>query len=60
MGLIDHQFEDNFITTSIDRESRRIPIPGLILETEEEKEKALQADERRAGRLKARKELEAR
>ncbi len=45
---------------SIDREGRRIPIPGLILETEEEKQKAHEADRRRAERLKARKELESR
>src|SRR6266540_2736560 len=33
---------------AIDRESRRIPIPGLILETEEERQKAAQAEQRRA------------
>ena len=43
---------------SIDREGRRIPIPPLVLETEEEKAKALAADARRADRLKARRELE--
>jgi acyl-CoA hydrolase len=45
---------------SIDREGRRVPIPALILETEDEKIKAAEADVRRAERLKARKELEAR
>jgi acyl-CoA hydrolase len=45
---------------SIDREGRRIPIPGLILESDEEKRKALEADKRRADRLKARKQLEDR
>jgi acyl-CoA hydrolase len=43
-----------------DRDGRRVTIPGLILETEEEKARAAQADVRRAERLKARKELEAR
>ena len=45
---------------SIDREFRRVPIPPLILETADEKIKAAEADVRRAERLKARKELEAR
>jgi acyl-CoA hydrolase len=45
---------------SIDREGRRVPIPPLILETEDEKIKAAAADVRRAERLKARNELEAR
>ena len=50
-----------FLTfVSIDREGRRVPIPPLILETDEEKAKAAEADMRRAERLKARKELEAR
>ena len=44
---------------SIDREGRRVPIPGLVLETGEEKQKAADADRRRAERLKARKELES-
>ena len=39
---------------SIDREGRRVPIPGLILETEAEKRRAAEADGRRAERLKAR------
>jgi len=45
---------------SIDREGRRIPIPGLVLETDEDKQKAREADTRRSERLKARKELESR
>jgi acyl-CoA hydrolase len=42
---------------AIDREGRRIPIPGLILESPEEKRRAAEADVRRAERLKARKAL---
>ena len=45
---------------AVDRERRRCPIPGLILETPEEKQKAAQANLRRPERLKARAELEAR
>lgn len=45
---------------SIDREGRRVPIPPLILETEEETRKAAEAEVRRAERLKARKALERR
>jgi acyl-CoA hydrolase len=45
---------------SIDTEGRRLPIPALVLETEAERQKAAEADHRRAERLKARKELEAR
>jgi acyl-CoA hydrolase len=45
---------------SIDTEGRRLPIPGLLLETEGERQKAAQADRRRAERLRARRELEAR
>ncbi len=45
---------------AIDRDNRRIAIPGLILDSEEERAKAAAADQRRAERLKARKELEAR
>jgi acyl-CoA hydrolase len=44
---------------AIDREGRRLPIPGLILETPEEKQKAAEADVRRAERLKARAALES-
>ncbi len=39
---------------SIDRSGGRVPIPGLILETPEEKRKAEEARVRRAERLKAR------
>ena len=46
-----------FVAT--DRDGHRLPIPGLILETPEEKQRATAADGRRAERLKARKELEA-
>jgi acyl-CoA hydrolase len=45
---------------AIDRDGRRLPIPGLILETPEEKQKAADANERRAARLQARQALEAR
>jgi acyl-CoA hydrolase len=50
-----------FLTfVSIDREGRRVPIPPLLLETDEEMRKAAEAEKRRAERLKARNELEAR
>jgi acyl-CoA hydrolase len=45
---------------SIDTEGRRLPIPGLILETDDERGKAAEANQRRAERLKARKALEIR
>jgi len=45
---------------AIDREGRRLGIPGLVLDTDEERQKAAEADRRRAERLRARKELEAR
>jgi acyl-CoA hydrolase len=45
---------------AIDRDNRRLAIPGVILETEEEKQRAVEANQRRAGRLTARKELESR
>ncbi len=47
-----------FVAT--DRDGQRIRIPGLILETEAEKQRAAEADLRRAERLKARKLLEER
>jgi acyl-CoA hydrolase len=47
-----------FVAT--DREGHRLPIPGLILETPDEQQRAAAADSRPAERLKARKELEAR
>jgi acyl-CoA hydrolase len=50
-----------FLTfVSIDREGRHVQIPPLIVETEDEKTKAREAEVRRAARLEARKELEAR
>jgi len=50
-----------FLTfVSIDREGRHEQIPPLIVETEHEKTKAREAEVRRAARLEARKELEAR
>jgi acyl-CoA hydrolase len=45
---------------SIDAGGRRLPIPPLILETPEEKQKAAEAEARRAERLRARRELERR
>jgi acyl-CoA hydrolase len=45
---------------AVDREGKRVQIPGLILETEEEKADAEAANRRRAARLEARKELEGR
>jgi acyl-CoA hydrolase len=47
-----------FVAT--DRDGRRTTIPGLILETEEEKRRAAEAEVRRAERLKAKKTLEER
>jgi acyl-CoA hydrolase len=47
-----------FVAT--DREGRRAPIPGLLLETDDERQKAEAANLRRADRLKARLELEKR
>jgi acyl-CoA hydrolase len=45
---------------SIDRDGRRVPIPPLVLDSDEEKQKAAEANQRRAERLKARQELERR
>jgi acyl-CoA hydrolase len=39
---------------AIDREGRRLSIPGLLLETDEERRKADEAQRRRAERLRAR------
>jgi len=47
-----------FVAT--DREGQRIRIPELILETDEEKRRAAEAEVRRAERLKAKKLLEER
>ena len=43
---------------AVDRDSRRLPIPGLVLETEEDRRRAAEAGVRRAERLKARRSLE--
>ena len=45
---------------ALDSDNRRNAIPGQILESDEERTRAAAADQRRAERLKARKELEAR
>jgi acyl-CoA hydrolase len=45
---------------AIDRDGRRLPIPGLLLETEDEQRRAAEAEQRRAERLKARRALESR
>ena len=45
---------------AIDKDGQRIPVPGLILETDEEKRRAEEAQVRRAQRLEARKALEER
>jgi acyl-CoA hydrolase len=45
---------------AIDLAGQRIPIPPLILETDEEKQRAAEAELRRAERLKARRALEDR
>lgn len=45
---------------AIDREGGRLPVPGLILETEPDKQRAREADARRAQRLEARQALEGR
>jgi acyl-CoA hydrolase len=45
---------------AVDRDGTRLPVPPLLLETEEDRQRAAAADKRRAERLKARRELEAR
>jgi acyl-CoA hydrolase len=45
---------------AIDRDGERLPVPGLLLETDEEKQRAREADMRRAARLEARQALAAR
>jgi acyl-CoA hydrolase len=45
---------------AVDRDSHRLPIPGLILETDDERRRAAEADARRRERLKARQALEQR
>jgi acyl-CoA hydrolase len=44
---------------AIDRDNRRVPIPGLILESEEDTRRAGEAEQRRAQRLEARRSLES-
>jgi acyl-CoA hydrolase len=44
----------------IDRDGRRISVPGVILETDEERRRAAEAEVRRAERLKARGVLQSR
>jgi acyl-CoA hydrolase len=45
---------------AVDRESRRLPVPALLLETAEDKRRAQEAEVRRAQRLAARNALEGR
>ncbi len=45
---------------ALDRESHRVHIPPLILETDDDRRRAAEAEERRARRLEARKALQAR
>jgi acyl-CoA hydrolase len=45
---------------AIDRDNQRVKIPGLILETDEDRQKAREAEIRRAARLQARLELQQR
>src|SRR5918911_488444 len=45
---------------AIDRDGNRLPVPGVILETDEEKRRAAEAEVRRAERLEARQALEQR
>jgi acyl-CoA hydrolase len=45
---------------AVDRDGHRLPIPTLVLESEEERQRAAEAEARRAERLTARRALEAR
>ena len=45
---------------AIDRDGKRLAIPPLLLESDEERRRAAEAEVRRAARLEARKALEAR
>lgn len=45
---------------AVDRDSHRVAIPGLILDTDEDRRRAAEAEARRAERLKARQALQAR
>jgi acyl-CoA hydrolase len=50
---------DYLTFVAIDRDGQRVRIPGLVLETDDDRQKAADADQRRAERLKARRALEA-
>jgi len=45
---------------AVDRDGQRVTIPGLIVETDEEKRRVQEAEVRRAQRLEAKRALEAR
>ena len=45
---------------AVNRDGQRVTIPGLILETEEDRRRALEAEARRVERLKAREALKER
>jgi acyl-CoA hydrolase len=45
---------------AVDRDGQRVQIPGLIVETDEEKRRVQEAEARRAQRLEARRALEVR
>ena len=45
---------------AVDRGGQRLPIPGLILDSDDDRRRAAEADARRAQRLEARRALEAR
>lgn len=45
---------------AVDRNGKRMPVPPLLLETDEDRQHAAAAEKRREERLKARRELEAR
>ena len=45
---------------AVDRDSHRLPVPGLILESADDERRAKEAEVRRAQRLAARKALESR
>jgi len=50
-----------FLTfVAISRDGQRVQIPGLLVETDEDRQKVVAAEARRVERLAARKELEAR
>ena len=46
-----------FVT--VDRDGRRVSIPGLLLETDADRRRAAEAEQRRAQRLEARRSLES-